>query len=632
MWQSINKQLGLYQQVWPYYRPFLGILALGLVAAMLVGALDAVMPLGIKLYLELFIEKTGIDSLAVDLPAFLNFLNAPLAWVRQLLASDSGAWLIPIGIVAFTLIQGSLSYVSIFFTTRVSAEVTASVKRDIYEHLVRFDTSFFDTTDSGFIQYRIHNDGDTGCASLVHNVKATLTRFFSLIALAITLVVISWKLAIVALVVLGSSLIPLGFARRYLKKVSNQQVIATSQVVNHFTESCQGNRVIASYGLAQYQSNKLQRILNSVKKIMMRLASVQGLITPFTHTIAGAGIGLVLWFGTHLIQRGELSIGGFAAFLTSLVLLYTPVKSLSNMAINVQLSILALERLFAFKNHRNAITSPADAPKLKSLGSGVQLEQLSFRYGPQHPEVLKAINLTIHPGETVALVGASGSGKTTLAHLLLRLYDPTEGRILLDGQDMRSYNLASVRDQMAAVFQDNFMFIGTIRENIGLGRENATEEELWDAIRAAYLEDFVKSLPSGLDTEVGERGISLSGGQKQRLAIARALVKNAELVVLDEATSALDNQSEAIVQKALDKLMENRTVLVIAHRLSTIQNADRIVVMDQGRIIEVGKHEELLAKEGLYRLLYEAQFKNQRANEAEAGETLNSSTNRLATA
>lgn len=607
---SLQTQLKTYARAIPYYRPYWWMISLGMLAAMAMGALDAVMPLGIKLYLELFIEKTGLEALNVNLPASLSFIENALSWVRDLLASDQGAWLIPLGIVVFTLLQGAFSYAAIFFNTRVGAEVTADMKRDLYDKLMSFETAYFDLHDSGLVLFKVHHDTDAACANLVQSVKSMLTRTFSLLALSTTLLALSWKLALMALVVLGLAVLPLTLTRKYLKHISGENVVAASKVATHFTETCQGSRVIASYNLEKRQSEKLGQILDSVKFVTLHIAKLQGAVKPLMHSIAGVGVGLVLWFGTQLIQAGELTIGSFAAFLTSLILLYTPVKSMSNTSVTIQLSLLALERIFDFKDRLSLVESQPDAPKINGLGGGVTVTNLSFRYHPHGPDVLKDVNLAIQPGETVALVGASGSGKTTLAHLMLRLYDPTEGAISINGADIRTLDLTSVRQQMAAVFQDNFIFMGTIRENLLLGKLDATEQELNHAIKAAYLEDFVNGLPNCLETEVGERGVSLSGGQKQRIAIARALLKDASLVVLDEATSALDNQSEAIVQKALDTLMKNRTVVVIAHRLSTVQNADRIVVMEQGRVVETGTHQELLAQRGAYNLLYQAQFKS----------------------
>lgn len=575
---------------------------------MAVGTLDAVMPLGIKIYMELFLDKANLQAFAIKMPGLLAFLEVPLAALRDKLANENATWLIPLAIIGFTLIQGLLSYVALYFNTYVSAHVSARVKRDVYAQLLRFETAYYDTTESGEILYRANNDVDLACNTLIQTLKQSLTRALSVVALSITLLSLSWKLAIVALLVLGSTVIPLSFTRRYLKTISQQGVVYAGNLATHITESCQGNRVIAAYNLKNHQVEGLRKVLRQVNRMALKTAGIQGLITPLMHTIAGLGIGLVLWFGTQLISTGEISLGSFAAFLTSLVLLYTPVKSLGNMSVTLHLAILALERVLLLLERKPLLDSKSDSVVLQGLGSGVSFERVSFRYKPEAPFVLKEFSLSLRPGQTVALVGSSGSGKTTLAHLLLRLYDVTEGAIRVDGLDIRDVELASLRQQMAAVFQDNFVFKGTIRENILLARPDATEAEVWDVLRAAYLETFVKSLDKGLDTEIGERGISLSGGQRQRLAIARALLKNAPLVLLDEATSALDNQSEAMVQKALDELMQDRTVLVIAHRLSTIQNADRIVVLQQGQIVEEGTHEELLARHGVYLALYQAQF------------------------
>jgi subfamily B ATP-binding cassette protein MsbA len=327
------------------------------------------------------------------------------------------------------------------------------------------------------------------------------------------------------------------------------------------------------------------------------------------HIILSTGIGLSIWFGSHLVLSGQITSGSFVSFLTALIMLYQPIKGVGNTYHSVLMSLLAIVRVFdiidSVPNIKNVEHPKAFNPNFKKI----QFKDLMFEYDPGVP-VLKDINLTINRGETLALVGNSGGGKTTVVNLLPRFYDATSGGIYVDDTDIKQFDLHDLRQNIAVVFQDNFLFSGTIRENILLGNENATEEEINTAVKMAYLDDFVSSLKQGLDTQIGERGTMLSGGQRQRVAIARAFLKNAPILILDEATSALDNKSEAVVQKAIENLMQDKTVFVIAHRLSTIRNASKIVVINEGHIMEMGTHNDLLKNEcGAYKTLYDMQFK-----------------------
>ena len=332
-------------------------------------------------------------------------------------------------------------------------------------------------------------------------------------------------------------------------------------------------------------------------------------LSPFMHIVVSIGLGLAVALGSWLIVNGSISSGNFVSFITALLMLYTPLKSVGNNAVAVQNSFLAIERIFDILDRPASLLEREDAQELLCVQSNIRFEKVGFSYQPDRP-VLQDINLDVRVGETVALVGNSGGGKSTLVSLLPRFYDVTEGAITIDGRDIRDYTLQSLRANISVVFQDNFLFAGTIRENIVLGDPDATDDDIARALDCAYLTDFIASLPDGINTEIGERGILLSGGQKQRVAIARAFLKNAPIVVLDEATSALDNKSERVVQQAIDNLMKDKTVFVIAHRLSTIRNADRIAVISEGRLAELGTHDELIAlPDGIYRRLYEMQFK-----------------------
>ena len=326
------------------------------------------------------------------------------------------------------------------------------------------------------------------------------------------------------------------------------------------------------------------------------------------HIVVSIGIAAVIGLGSYMIVKGQITSGNFVSFITALIMLYTPIKLLGNNAKNMQNALLALERVIKQLDANPKIKNKPDAVKLNGLNDCIEFRNVCFEYKKNKP-VLKNIQFTVQKGETFALVGNSGGGKSTIVNLIPRFYDVKSGNILIDGVDIRNFTLESLRDNISVVFQDNFLFSGTIRDNIMLGNLNATKEELDAAIKESYLDGFIKTLDKGLDTNIGERGVLLSGGQKQRIGIARAFLKNAPILILDEATSALDNEAEKIVQQAIENLMKDRTVFVIAHRLTTVRNADRIAVIKDGKLVEIGNHDELINIEGgVYRHLYESQF------------------------
>ncbi len=388
-------------------------------------------------------------------------------------------------------------------------------------------------------------------------------------------------------------------------------MVINGNIRTNMNETYSGNRVMTAYQLQNHQKDKFEHEINESFNVSMHLVKRSGWMSPLMYLIASMGIAIVLGYGTSLITKGQITAGSFASFVTSLLLLYKPVKNLGNTMTSIQSIFVAMGRVFELFDIIPDIQEKPEALEFKYLKNNLKLDNVNFEYIKNKP-VLKNINLTINKNETVALVGNSGGGKSTIVNLISRFYDVTSGAVELDGIDIRDYTLDSIRKNIAVVFQDNFLYSGTIRENILMGNFNATEEDLQKAVKAAYLEEMLENMTDGLDTVIGERGTTLSGGQRQRVAIARAMIKNSSIIILDEATSALDNQSEAIVQKAIENLMKEKTVIVIAHRLSTIKNADKIAVINEGELVELGTHEELMSiPDGHYKNLYEMQFKKQ---------------------
>ena len=572
-----------YRRMWPYVKPVWFRALLAVTICIPIGGLDAVIALSLKPYMDLVMVEKSVES----------------------------PWYIPFGIVAFTSLQGGLNYLATYLNTWVGGKITQRLKFDLFKKMLTFQTSYFDTKNSGDVVFTFNNNADMACTGLLDNLKVFTQRLFSSLSLVCVLFYNSWQLALIAVVVLGAAFLPVARIRKRIQDVMSKTLKADAAVITAYNEAFAGNKTIISYNLDAQQKGKFEDILKSIFNLRIKMVQRTSWLSPMMHVIVSVGIGLAIGYGSHLILTKQITSGNFVSFITALIMLYTPVKSLGNNFNQVQLSFFAIERVFNVMDIEPSIKDKPDAVELHDDYSKIELKDVCFEYKKGIP-VLKHINLNVNRGETVAFVGNSGGGKTTIVNLLPRFYDVTSGSIQIDGTDIRNFTLKSLRQNFAVVFQDNFLFSGTIKENIMLGNEHATEEQLQKAIQMAYLDEFVASLKDGIDTQIGERGILLSGGQKQRVAIARAFLKNAPIVILDEATSALDNKAEAIVQKAIDNLMQDKTVFVIAHRLSTIQNANKIVVINEGEIVEQGTHEELLNIEnGAYKALYNAQFKHQ---------------------
>ena len=404
---------------------------------------------------------------------------------------------------------------------------------------------------------------------------------------------------------------PVALIRKRIKEASNKNMVIGGNITTNINETYSGNKVMAAYELQDRQNKYFQEQTWKGFNVNMSLYKRSGWMSPLMYLIASFGIATVLGVGTYLINSGKMTAGSFASFVTSLLLLYKPVKTLGNTLTGIQNIFVAMGRVFELFDLKPEITDCENPIELNGLNNKIEFKNVNFEYIENHP-VLRNLNLTVTKNETLAVVGNSGGGKSTLVNLIPRFYDIKSGSITIDDVDIRKFSLKSLRHNISMVFQDNFLYSGTIKENIIMGNPNATEDELQKAIESAHLQDMIAELPLGLDTMLGERGLTLSGGQRQRVAIARAMLRNAPIVILDEATSALDNESEAIVQKAMDNLMQDRTVFIIAHRLSTIKNADRIAVINEGELVELGTHEELMNIEnGQYKALYEMQFKKQ---------------------
>lgn len=582
-------------RIFPFVRPFLFRIFLGVLVAIPVGLLDGVTAFALKPYMDYVI---GCKDLVLNM--FGHAFVVPYGAL---------AAIIPFGVVLFAMFQGVMRYLNDYLTDWTSQKITNSVKIKLFSSLVTMDSSFFDENSSGIILTRYLSDPDVAARNFIQQIKSIVTSVFGAGSLIAVMLISSWKLALVGVLVLGCAFLPMALIRKKVKETSNKGMVVGGNITTNFNETYSGNKVMTAYSLQEHQKEEFNKQINKSFDINISLTKRSAWMSPIMYFIASIGIACVLHYGTQLIISGEMTAGSFASFVTSLLLLYKPMKTLGGTLTSIQGIFVSFGRVFELFDIKPSITNKQNAQTMTDLHSSIDFENVCFEYEEDRP-VLNNINLHVNKGETIALVGNSGGGKSTLVNLLPRFYDVLSGSIKFDGIDIRDLTLESLRQHISIVFQDNFLFTGTIRENILLGNPNATEQDINDAIKSAHLEEVMESLPDGLDTVLGERGTSLSGGQRQRVAIARAMVRKSPIVILDEATSALDNKSEAVVQKALDALMQNKTVFVIAHRLSTIRNADKIAVINEGHLVELGTHEELLNIEnGQYKLLYDMQFR-----------------------
>ncbi|MCC8166245.1 MAG: ATP-binding cassette domain-containing protein [Planctomycetes bacterium] len=519
-----------------------------------------------------------------------------------------GSLFFPVLIIAFALVESSLSFAANYLTTWVGKHIGNDVKLALFDKLLHSDPALFDKTTSGDVLLRYNTDADLASEGLLGNIRQFLVRLVTSVILIAVMLYYSWILAVVAVGCLLTTVVPLSRVRKRLKQYIKETVESGAQVTTNYNEAYSGNRVITSYNLYDYARNRLDRTLKNIFHLSIKMVQRTSSLSMFMHFATAVGIALTVWLQGYLIQSGRITPGDFVACITALIMLYTPIKRLGTNLSTIQNSLMAIGRLLAILDMVPAIVSKDDAVCLKDMKEGVVYDNVSFSYDKERP-VLKGISLKVGVGQSVAFVGSSGGGKTTLVNLLPRFYDVDEGAIRIDGVDVRDIELGCLRDLIAIVFQDNFLFGGSIRDNIVLGKQDANDDDVRNALQLACLDEFVYALPNGIDTQIGERGVLLSGGQKQRVAIARAFIKDSPIVILDEATSALDTKSEEVVQRAIENLMKNKTVFIIAHRLSTVINADAIVVLKDGTVVETGTHRELLNRpDSLYSSLYRTQL------------------------
>jgi ATP-binding cassette, subfamily B, bacterial MsbA len=514
---------------------------------------------------------------------------------------------LPIVLVVVIFGKGLFTFLSSFFMKAVGHRVVKTMRDDLYEHVIYQSTSYFDHVPTGDLMSRMTNDVEKVQQALSGSMGDMIEEVFTLVALLVAIFIRDFRLAVVSFVVAPLAAVPMAVFSRQLKKKSLSAQVRMGQIYGLLHETITGNKIVKAFTTERFEIRRFLKATAGYLRTSIKLAWIGSLSSPFMEFLGGVVVAFILWVGTKRIAEGAISPGDFGAFITALFLMYMPIKRLSKANNVIQQAVACHARISEVLENMPAIQDSPNAYPLPPVKGAIRFEDVSFSYDRSRP-VLSGIEFEVRPTETVAIVGLSGAGKTTIINLLARFYEPTSGRVLVDGIDIRDVTLDSLRSRIGLVTQEIILFNESIRDNIAYGLDGAPDDRIVAAATAAKAHDFIMQLPDGYATMIGERGGLLSAGQRQRLAIARALLKDPPILILDEATSALDSESEHLIQEALGNLRKGRTTVIIAHRLSTVRSADRILVIEAGRIAERGTHDELIRRDGLYHKLYDLQF------------------------
>lgn len=573
--------MSLYLRLLKYIRPYMHRLMLAILCTVMASACNLYLP---------WIIKDVVDKVLVQKDTFMLYVIA-------------------ISIVVIFIIRGLFFYGQSYLMSWVGQKVVIDIRGEIFRKLQRLSLAFYDKNKTGTIMSYVTNDVAALQTAMVEKAVELVTEGLVLIGSIVAMLWLDWELTLFTFCTFPVVLWFMDYFGKKIRKNGGEIQECTAELTSVLQETVSSARIIKSFVREDYETDRFDNQNKENFYANMKNIKLNALLTPTVEFVAAVGVTVVMWYGGRSVIEGDITAGALVAFLVYAVNIANPIKRLTKVAASIQKALAAGDRVFGVLDLPEAIQEAPDAKVLPPVKGKVEFDNVKFSYNPEE-EVLGGLSFTVNPGEVTAIVGPSGAGKSTIASLLPRFYDVTGGDIRVDGYSIKDVTLDSLRGQVGIVPQETMLFNGSVYDNILYGRLDATPDEVFAAAKAANADDFIRQLPHGYDTQLGDRGVNISGGQRQRIAIARAILKNPRILILDEATSALDTESERVVQEALDRLMIGRTSFVIAHRLSTIKNADKILVLEHGELVESGTHDELIAKNGLYAHLYQIQYRN----------------------